>query len=279
MINKENFENYLSSLIQQDYIVEKSMNYSLLAKSKRLRPLLLLNLLKDFNVDETIGYPFGSSLEMVHTYSLIHDDLPAFDNDDYRRGKLTNHKAFDEQTAILAGDALLTYSFENLANSFYSDSLKVKLIKLLANYSGKDGMIKGQSLDKEFEGKQVSIDDLLQMDNLKTGKLITVALLGACYIANKEEYLNLFEQVGKKLGIAFQIQDDILDVTADVKQLGKSTSDKDNNKSTYVSLLSLNKAKDLVTTLLTEINDLLSDEKNHFDNTKELIAKLANRTW
>ena len=279
MINKENFENYLSSLIQQDYIVEKSMNYSLLAKSKRLRPLLLLNLLKDFNVDETIGYPFGSSLEMVHTYSLIHDDLPAFDNDDYRRGKLTNHKAFDEQTAILAGDALLTYSFENLANSFYSDSLKVKLIKLLSNYSGKDGMIKGQSLDKEFEGKQVSIDDLLQMDNLKTGKLITVALLGACYIANKEEYLNLFEQVGKKLGIAFQIQDDILDVTADVKQLGKSTSDKDNNKSTYVSLLSLNKAKDLVTTLLTEINDLLSDEKNHFDNTKELIAKLANRTW
>ena len=279
MINKENFENYLSSLIQQDYIVEKSMNYSLLAKSKRLRPLLLLNLLKDFNVDETIGYPFGSSLEMVHTYSLIHDDLPAFDNDDYRRGKLTNHKAFDEQTAILAGDALLTYSFENLANSFYSDSLKVKLIKLLANYSGKDGMIKGQSLDKEFEGKQVSIDDLLQMDNLKTGKLITVALLGACYIANKEEYLNLFEQVGKKLGIAFQIQDVILDVTADVKQLGKSTSDKDNNKSTYVSLLSLNKAKDLVTTLLTEINDLLSDEKNHFDNTKELIANLANRTW
>ena len=279
MINKENFENYLSSIIQQDYIVEKSMNYSLLAKSKRLRPLLLLNLIKDFNVDETIGYPFGSSLEMVHTYSLIHDDLPAFDNDDYRRGKLTNHKAFDEQTAILAGDALLTYSFENLANSFYSDSLKVKLIKLLANYSGKDGMIKGQSLDKEFEGKQVSIDDLLQLDNLKTGKLITVALLGACYIANKEEYLNLFEQVGKKLGIAFQIQDDILDVTADVKQLGKSTSDKDNNKSTYVSLLSLNKAKDLVTTLLTEINDLLSDEKNHFDNTKELIAKLANRTW
>ena len=279
MINKENFENYLSSIIQQDYIVEKSMNYSLLAKSKRLRPLLLLNLIKDFNVDETIGYPFGSSLEMVHTYSLIHDDLPAFDNDDYRRGKLTNHKAFDEQTAILAGDALLTYSFENLANSFYSDSLKVKLIKLLANYSGKDGMIKGQSLDKEFEGKQVSIDDLLQMDNLKTGKLITVALLGACYIANKEEYLNLFEQVGKKLGIAFQIQDDILDVTADVKQLGKSTSDKDNNKSTYVSLLSLNKAKELVTTLLTEINDLLSDEKNHFDNTKELIANLANRTW
>ena len=279
MINKENFENYLSSLIQQDYIVEKSMNYSLLAKSKRLRPLLLLNLLKDFNVDETIGYPFGSSLEMVHTYSLIHDDLPAFDNDDYRRGKLTNHKAFDEQTAILAGDALLTYSFENLANSFYSDSFKVKLIKLLANYSGKDGMIKGQSLDKEFEGKQVSIDDLLQMDNLKTGKLITVALLGACYIANKEEYLNLFEQVGKKLGIAFQIQDDILDVTADVKQLGKSTSDKDNNKATYVSLLSLNKAKELVTTLLTEINDLLSDEKNHFDNTKELIANLANRTW
>ena len=279
MINKENFENYLSSIIQQDYIVEKSMNYSLLAKSKRLRPLLLLNLLKDFNVDETIGYPFGSSLEMVHTYSLIHDDLPAFDNDDYRRGKLTNHKAFDEQTAILAGDALLTYSFENLANSFYSDSLKVKLIKLLANYSGKDGMIKGQSLDKEFEGKQVSIDDLLQMDNLKTGKLITVALLGACYIANKEEYLNLFEQVGKKLGIAFQIQDDILDVTADVKQLGKSTSDKDNNKSTYVSLLSLNKAKELVTTLLTEINDLLSDEKNHFDNTKELIANLSNRTW
>ena len=279
MINKENFENYLSSIIQQDYIVEKSMNYSLLAKSKRLRPLLLLNLIKDFNVDETIGYPFGSSLEMVHTYSLIHDDLPAFDNDDYRRGKLTNHKAFDEQTAILAGDALLTYSFENLANSFYSDSLKVKLIKLLANYSGKDGMIKGQSLDKEFEGKQVSIDDLLQMDNLKTGKLITVALLGACYIANKEEYLNLFEQVGKKLGIAFQIQDDILDVTADVKQLGKSTSDKDNNKATYVSLLSLKKAKELVTTLLTEINDLLSDEKNHFDNTKELIAKLANRTW
>ncbi|MGN1398388.1 MAG: polyprenyl synthetase family protein [Erysipelotrichaceae bacterium] len=279
MINKTGFEAYLAELISESYVVEKSMNYSLLAKSKRLRPLLLLNLLADFNIEEDVGYPFGASLEMIHTYSLIHDDLPAFDNDDYRRGQLTNHKAFDEQTAILAGDGLLTYSFETLANCFYDDSLKITLIGLLANYVGKDGMIKGQSFDKEYEGKKVELDDLLKMDNLKTGKLITVAFLAGCYIADMQQYLPLFEEIGQKLGIAFQIQDDILDVTSDVSQLGKSTSDKDNNKTTYVSLLSIDKAQQYVNSLLAQIKHLLSTQAVSFDNTIELIDCLANRSW
>ncbi len=279
MINKDEFEKYLSTVIKENYVVEQAMNYSLLARSKRLRPLLLLNCLKDLNVDETIGYRCASSIEMIHTYSLIHDDLPAFDNDDYRRGQPTCHKAFDEETAILAGDALLTYAFENICDSNYASNIKVKLIKYISEYSGKDGMIKGQSLDKDYEDNNPTLHQLIEMDSLKTSKLLTLPLICACIIANKEQYIPAFETIGYKLGIAFQIQDDILDVTSSEEQLGKSISDEKNQKSTYVSIMSLEEAQNYVKETFKEINAILDKQTIKFTNTKELINSLINRKW
>ncbi len=279
MINKDHFEKYLSTVINDDYIVEQAMNYSLLARSKRLRPLLLLNCLKDLDIDETVGYSCASSIEMIHTYSLIHDDLPAFDNDDYRRGKPTCHKAFDEETAILAGDGLLTYAFENICDSDYADNIKVKLIKYISEYAGKDGMIKGQSLDKDYENNDVTLHQLIEMDSLKTSKLLTLPLICACVLADKEQYIPAFKTVGYKLGIAFQIQDDILDVTSSQDQLGKSISDEKNQKSTYVSILSLEEAKNYVDETFKEMNAILDKQAIKFTNTKELINSLINRKW
>lgn len=279
MINKTDFEKYLSNLIKEDYIVEKAMNYSLLARSKRLRPLLLLNILEDFGVSQVVGFPCASSIEMIHTYSLIHDDLPAFDNDDYRRGKLTCHKAFDEETAILAGDALLTYAFENISDSDYDPIIKVKLIKYISQYAGKDGMIKGQSFDKDYEKSNPSLQQLIEMDKLKTSRLLTLPLICGCIIANKEQYISCLKLVGDKLGVAFQIQDDILDLTSNQQQLGKSISDIKNQKSTYVSLLSLQQAKEYVEKSFNEINELLDKQDIDFSNTKQLINSLINRKW
>ncbi len=278
MINKEEFEAYLSSLIAEDYVVEKAMNYSLLARSKRLRPLLLLNCLQDFDFPYQKGFCCGATIEMIHTYSLIHDDLPAFDNDDLRRGKPTCHKAFDEETAILAGDALLTFAFENICNGDYSAKQKVELIKYISSYAGKDGMIKGQSLDKNYEGKKVQLEQLIEMDKLKTARLLSLPLICATIIADKKEYIPLFKEIGDKLGIAFQIQDDILDLIA-TNQLGKSTSDLKNKKSTYISLLSMDKAQNYVRQLFEEINAVLDQDSLAFTNSKKLINSLINRTW
>lgn len=279
MINKIDFENYLSNLIKEDYIVEKAMNYSLLARCKRIRPLLLLNILEDFGIDQQIGFACASSIEMIHTYSLIHDDLPAFDNDDYRRGKLTCHKAFDEETAILAGDALLTFAFENISDSDYDPVIKVKLIKYISQYAGKDGMIKGQSFDKDYENNNPSLQQLIEMDKLKTSRLLTLPLICGCIIACKEQYISCLQLVGDKLGVAFQIQDDILDLTSNQQQLGKSISDIKNQKSTYISLMSLQQAKEYVEKTFNEINELLANQDIDFSNTKQLINSLINRKW
>lgn len=278
MIKKDIFEKYLDSLLKEQYIVEKAMNYSLLAPGKRIRPLLLLNCLQDFNVDYHKGLPCASSIEMIHTYSLIHDDLPAFDNDDLRRGRPTCHKAFDESTAILAGDGLLTFAFENICNSDYSAVIKSDLIKYIAQYSGKDGMIKGQSFDMSYEGKNVSLEQLIEMDRLKTSKLLTLPLICAAIIADKKQYIADLIEVGNILGIAFQIQDDILDLTSTSNQLGKSISDLDNNKTTYVSLMSMEKAKEYVRNSFERINFILNESNIEFTNIKELINSLINRS-
>lgn len=277
---KNNFENYLNTLIKENYIVEQAMNYSLLARSKRLRPLLLLTILKDLEIDYTQGFACASAIEMIHTYSLIHDDLPAFDNDDYRRGKLTNHKKFNEQIAILAGDALLTYAFEIVAKAEYSNDIKVKLIQYIANYAGKDGMIKGQQYDMDYESQQVNLEQLSQMQTLKTGRLIALPLICGLIIANKEEHLETFKEIGLKLGLAFQIQDDILDVTADFDQLGKkSKSDEYNKKSTFVTLLGLEQAQEKFEAIYQEIYNSLDNLEINFPETKKLIASMEQRNW
>ncbi|MBO4217893.1 MAG: polyprenyl synthetase family protein [Erysipelotrichaceae bacterium] len=273
------FEEYLHSCIQEDYIVEKAMNYSLLARSKRIRPLLMLTLLADLGIpEEQISrfYPAAAAIEFVHTYSLIHDDLPAFDNDDYRRGQLSCHRAFDEQTAILAGDALLTEAFDLIAQSDFEPERKVSAVSLLSRYAGKDGMIRGQALDMQFEGRKVSLDQLIGMDELKTGRLLTLPLLFALVLSGNEDKADMFTRIGRDIGIAFQIQDDILDVTSTAEQLGKSTSDLENEKVTYVSLLGLEEARSRVSELFDDVYSLLGE---HYPQTAMLLKKIENRTW
>ena len=233
--------------------VMQSMNYSFSAGGKRLRPLMMLESYRLFggNDVEKIA-PFMAAIEMIHTYSLIHDDLPAMDNDDYRRGKLTNHKMFDEATAILAGDGLLNFAFETVANAMDKEedfeTLKrmVKAEKVLSKKAGVYGMIGGQMVDLSMEHKKdVDLDTILFIHKCKTAALIEASLMIGAIMAgaNKEEVLEV-EKAGFNLGLAFQIQDDILDVTGDSEVLGKSVgSDDKNEKSTFVTIKGLEEAQ------------------------------------
>nr|WP_307794924.1 farnesyl diphosphate synthase [Alkalihalobacillus sp. BA299] len=228
--------------------LKEAMLYSISAGGKRVRPVLVLATLRAFNHDEKIGIDIACAIEMLHTYSLIHDDLPAMDNDDLRRGKPTNHKVFGEAMAILAGDALLTYSFQLISDMNchnVTDQMKVKLIKELAKAAGPEGMVGGQVADLEGEGKSLSLQELEYIHHHKTGDLLTFAVLSGAILAGASdgeiEQLRMF---AKELGLVFQIKDDILDVEGDAKTIGKPIgSDSDKNKSTYPSLLSMDGAK------------------------------------
>lgn len=244
--------------------LKEAILYSYTAGGKRIRPLLLLATLHAFSEEVTKGLHTACSLEFIHTSSLIHDDLPAMDNDDFRRGKLTNHKVFGEAAAILAGDALLVNAFELITlDERIDDTVKVKLLSLLAHNSGARGMIGGQQLDIENEDKTLDLDLLKKINEHKTGKLIEFALLAAAIIAKKEvSVLNTLKQVSYHIGIAFQIQDDILDVVGNKSIIGKPIhSDEKNHKSTYVSLLGLERAKD--------------ELMNHYEKALNLLDSLA----
>lgn len=231
--------------------LKESMLYSFTAGGKRIRPILLLASYQAFRQDIDKVLTTAVALEMIHTYSLIHDDLPAMDDDDLRRGEPTNHKVFDEATAILAGDALLTYSFEVISNDpLLTDIEKVHLIKLLSQASGPKGMVAGQILDMESENCAVTLEKLEEIHALKTGELLTFAISAGAYLGHAtEEQLSNLNEYSYYLGLIFQVQDDILDVTGDQSKLGKPVgSDIDNQKSTYPSLLGLQgaiKQKDL----------------------------------
>lgn len=241
--NKQFIRQELHKALNQLNIPEnlkKSMLYSIEAGGKKLRPILLIASFETYGLDKRSIIAPAIALEMIHTYSLIHDDLPAMDDDDMRRGKPTNHIVFDEATAILAGDALLTYSFELLAeDSHLTDKQKVYLISELSKASGPKGMVAGQLLDMEAENEQVSLEQLEKIHALKTGELIKFAIKSGAYIGNATDkelkYLNEFAYY---LGLIFQVQDDILDVTGNQEEIGKPVgSDEDNNKSTYPKLL------------------------------------------
>ena len=249
---RELIENKLSEYMNKSgkpqQRVFDAMAYSLLAGGKRLRPVIMLLVCKMCGGNEISALPFACALEMIHTYSLIHDDLPAMDNDDLRRGRPTNHIKFDEATAILAGDALLNLAFEiTSANTGAADKTALRAISILARASGADGMIGGQIIDIKSENKKLTLDELKYLHSLKTGALIRAA--GACgaVLADADTAaIKSADEFCKNLGIAFQIRDDILDVTGDTKVLGKKTgSDAVNNKNTYVSLLSLEEAEKL----------------------------------
>jgi len=249
----------------------ESMKYSLFAGGKRLRPILALAAYDLFGKDIGEIMPYACALEMIHTYSLIHDDLPAMDNDDYRRGKLTNHKVYSEGVAILAGDGLLNYSFEiMLENALKQKNLypHIRSIKEIANSAGIDGMIGGQVVDLESENKTIKEEILNYIHINKTAALITAPLkVGAIIGGAKEEDIKNMEQIGLNLGLAYQIQDDILDVIGDENKLGKSIgSDMEKHKSTYPSLIGLESSIKRVKELTENVNSLLKpyNERSNF---------------
>ena len=223
------------------------MNYSLLGGGKRVRPILFLSTLEAFDVPLDPYLNIAAAIECVHTYSLIHDDLPCMDDDDYRRGRLTNHKKFTPAIATLAGDGLLTAAFEIIAKSEnIFPTIRLQLVQILAEAAGPDGMVGGQIIDMQAEGHDQTISQLRFMDELKTGRLITAPLLMAGVIAemDAEKQAKLIV-LGRHLGLLFQIVDDILDKIGDEEKLGKRVGqDEKQSKSTYVQLLGLKGAQE-----------------------------------
>ncbi len=268
---------YLSTLDKKYKIIYEAVRYSVFAGGKRLRPVLLTEWCTMCGGDYRDAIPFACALEMIHTYSLIHDDLPAMDNDTMRRGRPTSHIKFGEAIAILAGDALLNKAFEVMSESKIKNALEV--MGIIAKASGTEGMIGGQVLDIINEGKDIDIETLKYLHNLKTGALIKAACLGGAAIADagEEDRLRAIEYA-KNLGIAFQIQDDILDVTGDITKLGKPIgSDKDKKKNTYVTLLGIEKSKELVKEYSKNAINALADFKDRADFLIDLTNKLISR--
>ena len=258
------------------HLVE-SVLYSIQAGGKRLRPLLLLKLLEAFGQELTEAhFQVAGALEMIHTGSLIHDDLPAMDNDDYRRGQLTNHKKFGEDLAILAGDALFLDPFGMIAASALPDAVKVSLILKLSDASGSRGMVAGQVLDMEGEHKQLTLAELQTIHANKTGRLLAYPFIAAGLMLELQADIGqLLDKIGKKLGLAFQVRDDILDLVADFEALGK-TPQKDlvAEKSTYPALLGLEESKALLTSELDACEDLLDQITATCDFDPQAIKKL-----
>lgn len=277
---KLTFEEYLYEIFDPltPSRLKESAMYSLMAPGKRIRPLLLLAVLKDYGCNPEIGLDAAAALEMVHTYSLIHDDLPAMDNDDYRRGRLTNHKMFDEATAILAGDALLTQAFTQIASSQLLNDIKIQLITELANSAGGEGMILGQVRDIEAENQPVGWDQLLMIYLLKTGKLLSCAMVMGSIIAQRSQDIESWRRIGENLGLAFQIQDDILDVTKTTEELGKSAnSDVINHKSTAITHLGLKAAKEKMNLIYQDVLEDIDSLQLNGSEVRKIIELCSHR--
>lgn len=245
---EDGLDRYLSFNKDVPKVIYDAVRYSVFAGGKRIRPIIMLGIYELFsdknNIDDVI--PFACAIEMIHTYSLIHDDLPAMDNSDLRRGRPTNHKVYGEAMAVLAGDALLNTAFEVMLASNSKNALKCASI--IAKSAGVFGMIGGQVMDIESESKQISIDDLKRLHTKKTGALIRAsALCGAILSDASIDKINAAEEFAQNIGLAFQIKDDILNVIGDEQKLGKPiNSDAKSNKNTYVSLLGLENSKKLL---------------------------------
>ena len=258
---------YRSQQVSSD--LSEVVLYSVQAGGKRIRPLLLLELIQAFGLElAEAHYQVAAALEMIHTGSLIHDDLPAMDDDDYRRGRLTSHKKFGEDMAILAGDSLFLDPYGLLARAELPSQVKVDLISELSLAAGSFGMVAGQVLDMQGEGQAISLEDLKIIHANKTGKLLTYPFVAAGLIVQAEQSIqDKLRRIGELLGLAFQVRDDILDVTASFEELGK-TPQKDlaAAKSTYPAFLGLDGAKNFFNQTLDEAVDILTDleEKTEF---------------
>ena len=260
-----------------------AMNTTVKAGGKRLRPMLINETYQMFGGKEDIVKPFMAAIEMVHTYSLVHDDLPAMDNDEYRRGRKTTHVVYGEDMAILAGDALLNYAFETAVKAFVlepEDSLTIgNAIRVLGEKAGIYGMLGGQVIDVKETGHAVSKDVLDTIYELKTGALIEAAMMiGAILGGASQEEVKTVERIASLVGLAFQVQDDILDVTSTQEELGKPIhSDEKNEKTTYVTLLGIDDAKKVVEEKSEEAISLLRTLPNENPYLEELLMELIHR--
>ena len=258
--------------------LREAVLYSIHAGGKRIRPYLLLEVLESLQVPITIAHAqVAAALEMIHTGSLIHDDLPAMDDDDFRRGRLTNHKKFGEALAILAGDALFLDPYALIAQADLPNEIKVNLIASLSLSSGSMGMVAGQVLDMEGEGKHLNLEELQTIHANKTGKLLAFPFQAAGVIAGLDKNLQKqLKTVGELIGLAFQVRDDILDVTASFEEIGKTPQkDLQAEKSTYPALLGLDEAKVFCNRTLDQANEKLDEISQLVDFDKEPIVKIV----
>lgn len=276
-------ETYLPKKEGYQELIMDAMDYSVMAGGKRLRPMLMMETFRLFGGEGKLVEPFMAAMEMIHTYSLVHDDLPAMDNDDYRRGRKTTHVVYGEDMAILAGDALLNFAFETATKAFAmfpEKSTQIgKALQILAGKAGIYGMIGGQVVDVKNAGNPVSKEVLDFIYELKTSALIESSMMiGAVLAGASDEDVQKIERIAKGVGIAFQIQDDILDVTSTAEVLGKPIlSDEKNDKTTYVTLIGLEKSKEQVEQISMEAIELLHQFKPEDSFLEELLTSLIHR--
>ncbi len=277
----EYMEKFLPPEDKYPEIIHKAMRYSVFAGGKRLRPIMVMEACRVFGGDVEKAMPFACAIEMIHTYSLIHDDLPALDNDDYRRGRLTSHKMFGENMAILAGDALLHHAFETMAEACVkmNDIKYTKAMLAIAQGAGINGMVAGQVVDVISEGKEIDKDTLDYIHKNKTAAMIIGALKAGAEIggASDEEIKNI-ERVGELVGVAFQIQDDILDVTSTLEELGKPiNSDEKNHKVTYATMFGVEDASKIVLDMSNEALEILHSMGDRMEFLERLTEYLIRR--
>lgn len=278
-VNKS-LEKFIEEKDNPQATIYKAMNYSLHAGGKRIRPVILISVAELLGASRENVMPFACAIEMIHTYSLIHDDLPCMDNDDLRRGKPTNHKVYGDALAVLAGDALLNKAFEViLKNSQVSPNMTLAALREIADASGTEGMIGGQVIDIESENKQIDAVTLMTLHLHKTAALIMAsAKVGALLGGGSREDLINFEEFARYLGIAFQIKDDILDVCGEVEKLGKKTGvDDEKNKSTFVRIYGLEQSEKLLSDYTQKAIDSLSSYGEKSEFLSELAKFLLNR--
>lgn len=274
---------YLPEQVGFQKVIMEAMEYSLMAGGKRIRPTLMYETYQMYGGDGQEIECFMAAMEMIHTYSLVHDDLPAMDNDDYRRGRKTTHIVYGEDMGILAGDALLNYAFETAIKAFDfapEKSLQIgRALQVLAGKSGIYGMIGGQVVDVKASGEAIDQEKLAFIFRLKTGALIEASMMiGALLAGASLEQVADIEKVAANVGIAFQIQDDILDVTSTTEMLGKPVlSDEKNDKTTYVTLHGLSQSQQDVETISREAIDLLAKQEKESDFLEWLIGTLIYR--
>ncbi|MDO4475932.1 MAG: polyprenyl synthetase family protein [Lachnospiraceae bacterium] len=275
---------YLAEESGRARALAEAMNYSVKAGGKRIRPLLVMLACQMCGGTPEDAGPYMAAIEMIHSHSLVHDDLPAMDNDELRRGKPSTWKLYGEAAAILAGDGLLNYAYETMAKDLLEhpgDMGRVKAFSIIAQKSGHNGMIGGQSVDVETDGRKLNVETLDYIYRLKTGALLEASLMaGAALAGADQETIDRFEQIGRKVGLAFQIEDDILDVVGNEAMLGKHlNSDERNQKTTYVTLYGLDKAREDSRRLTEEALELLDSFEAEHSFLRALIESLAGREF